>query len=169
MNKKVWTFTNKISLDKGEFISYIEKKVFRTIRQNNLLPNDKTFKVKSSNSLNNKVLKKIISKKFEIVDSKEPNTSDDNLTIISEEVFSNILNGIFNGPKPNDKLIYPLYYVSDKEIELYAKLNNLKGERRAVNIKIDSLFKKFTNKNPDLELNIIKALKQIQTSETNGK
>jgi len=167
MNKPVWTFTNQISLGKSEFIAYLEKKVFKTIRQHGLLPKDKIFKIEKSNSIQANVLKYIIGKKFSVVDSKEPNTSENNLTIIAEKIFENILKGNYIGPKPKDTLNYPLYFVSDKELGVYSKLQGIKGTKRKQNTKIDSLFKKFTHKNPDLELNIVKALRQVQEANNN--
>lgn len=154
----VWKFTNQKELNKSEFIDYIERKVFRTIRKYQMLPKDKTISLKKSNSLNTNVLKKIIETKFQTKTSTKPNLSSDNLSQVAEEIFENVLNGKFKGPKPDDK---PLYYLSDKEIELYAKLKKIKGITRKNNKEIQSLFEKFLKKNQDLELNVIKALSQI--------
>ncbi|MDH3353402.1 MAG: hypothetical protein OEL87_03065, partial [Nanoarchaeota archaeon] len=104
------------------------------------------------------VLKHIIETKFQTKTSTKPSLSSDNLSQVAEEIFENVLNGKFKGPTPNDK---PLYYLSDKEIELYAKLKNIKGTKRKTDKQIQSLFEKFLKKNQDLELNIIKALSQI--------
>jgi len=155
----VWTFTNKTELNKKEFLSYVERKVFRAIRKHNLLPKNKIFTMKKSNSLNKTVLKQILETKFQVKYSTKPNISDDNLSQIAEDTFKKILKGsLKNKPIANA----PLKYLSDKELELYAKLKNIKGVKRKQNKKIQTLFQKFLIKNQDLELNILKAQQQIQ-------
>ena len=154
----VWAFTNQRELNKSQFIDYVERKVFRTIRKYQMLPKDKVIQLKESKNLNTTVLKKILETKFQVKFTKAPNISSDNLSQIAEDTFQNILKGKFEGPQPEDK---PLYFLSDKEIELYAKLKSIKGEKRKQNKKIQTLFSKFLKKNQDLELNIIKALKQL--------
>ncbi|MFH1521592.1 MAG: hypothetical protein ABIF18_01405, partial [archaeon] len=104
------------------------------------------------------VLKKILETKFQVKISTAPNLSSDNLSQVAEDIFKNILKGKFIESEPSNK---PLYFVSDKEIELYAKLSNIKGVKRKQDKKIQDLFKKFLKKNQDLELNIIKAHSQL--------
>jgi hypothetical protein len=157
----VWTFTNQKALNKKEFIYYFEKKVFKTIRKFEMLPKDKIFKIKKGGDLNTTVLTKVLETKFEVKISDKPNTSSENLSTIAEDIFGNLLEGKFKGTKPKDKLIYPLYYHSDAEIKLYAELTELKGKKTQRNGKIQELFDKFRDKNPDLEINVVKALAQI--------
>ena len=159
MSKTVWTFTNKRELDKNQFIDYFERKVFRTIRKYEMLPADKIVKLKNDGSLNFNVLKFVIGKKFEVVESNKPNLLNDNLSEVAEVVFSNILDGNFVGPTSE---IRPLYFLSDKEVELYAKLCGVDGSARKKDERIQNLFEKFLVKNQDLELNIVKALGQVQ-------
>jgi hypothetical protein len=164
----VWTFTNKRELNKSEFLNYIERKVFRTIRKFNMLP--KTITIKKSNDLNTTVLKHIIEKKFPVkfMPSSEgtyrsgtkPNLSSDNLSELAEQIFKNTLKGNYTNPK--SQIPNPLQYISDKEVELYAKLSNIKGTKRKQDKKIQSLFQKFLKKNQDLELNIVKAAGQLK-------
>ena len=162
-NKKhVWKFTNQRELNKKEFIEYFERKVFKTIRKFNLLPKDKVFKIKKSNDLNTKVLTRILEKKFEVKISNNPDTSSENLSTIAEKIFENLLEGEFTGKKPKDKQIHPLYFHSDAEIELYAKLIGLSGGKPKRKKEVQELFNKFRGKNPDLEINVVKALGQIQ-------
>jgi hypothetical protein len=155
----VWIFTNKKELNKSQFIDYFERKVFRTIRKYSMLPKNKIMTLKKSRDLNTMVLKKVIEEKFKVNFSNKPNLSSENLSDIAEEVFQNILKGKFSGPKPNNK---PLYFLSDKEVELYAKLTNTKGTKKKRDERIQKLFNKFLKKNQDLELNIVKAVGQIQ-------
>ncbi len=156
--KAVWKFTNGRELNKSEFINYFERKVFRTIRKFQMLPEDKIFKLKKSKELNTLVLKQILSQKFQIKEMSKSNISADNLSQVAEDIFKNIMKGNFKKTR-NEKA--PLLYISDKEIELYCKLKEIKGESRKQNEEIQSLFKKFLNKNQDLEINILKAQNQL--------
>ena len=126
-----------------------------------MLPKNKIIILNKSKSLNTTILKNILQAKFQIKQSIKPNVSSDNLSQIAEDIFKNILKGKF---KEKLKTNAPLLYLSDKEIELYAKLKNIKGIKRQQDKKIQTLFGKFLKKNQDLELNIIKAHSQL-----NGK
>ena len=158
MSKTVWTFTNKKELDKSQFIDYFERKVFRTIRKNDLLPKDRIFTLKESKDLNTIILKRILEKKFEVKFSTKPNLSSENLSQEAEDIFKQILKGDF---KKHIKKNAPLAQLSDKEVELYAELTNIKGTKRKQDKKIQSLFDKFLKKNQDLELNVVKAIGQL--------
>jgi hypothetical protein len=158
MSKTVWTFTNKKELDKSQFIDYFERKVFRTIRKHDMLPSNRIITLKKSNDLNTIVLKNVIEKKFKVEFTNKPNLSTENLSQIAEDTFKNALKGNF---KKQIKKNAPLSQLSDKEIELYAKLTNIKGTKREQDKKIQSLFDKFLKKNQDLELNIVKAIGQL--------
>jgi hypothetical protein len=96
--KPVWTFTNQTQLNKKQFIDYIERKVFRTIRKYNLLPKNKIITIKQTNNLNTTVLKKILETKFQVKYSTKPNLSSDNLSQIAEDTFKKILKGNFQPP-----------------------------------------------------------------------
>jgi hypothetical protein len=159
--KIVWEFTNQRKLTKSEFINYFERKVFKTIRKYEMLPGNKLISLKRLNDLNTKILKKVLETKFHIKYSAKPNFSSENLSEAAEDTFENLLLGKFSGPKPLDKIKRPLYFHSDKEIELYSKLTNIKGTKRKQNKKVQGLFNKFLKKNKDLELNIVKALAQL--------
>lgn len=157
----VWEFTNQTKLCKRCFIDYLERKLFKTIRKYGMLPESREIKIKKSAGLNTRVLESILKGKFPVKFSSKPDFSSKNLSDISEEIFSNILKGKFTGEKPKNKLAYPLYFITDKEIELYAKLKNIDGKKTKRNIKIQELFKKFMEKNPDLEHNIVNAYLQL--------
>lgn len=159
----VWQFTNQRQLNKKQFINYVERKVFRTIRKYQMLPKNKIIILKKQNDLNTKVLKKIIEKKFPVKFATNPNTSSNNLSQTTEDIFKKILKGNFkNLHSPLSILHSPLLCVSDKEVALYAKLTNIKGTKRKQDKKIQSLFSKFLKKNQDLELNILKATSQLK-------
>jgi hypothetical protein len=157
--KTVWQFTNQRKLTKKEFLDYFERKIFRTIRKFDMLPKDKIIKLAKEDSLNYKVLKFVLEKKFKVVSGRD--FSSDNLSQIAEDIFLNVLKGKFASSKPDKGLKKPLYFLSDKEVELYAELCKIKAKKRKSNKKIQKLFEKFLSKNPDLEHNIVNSLAQL--------
>lgn len=161
MEKYVWQFTNQKKLNKKEFIDYFERKVFRTIRKYEMLPKDRIILMKKSSDLNLVVLKKILEGKFRFNFSDEPNLSSENLSEYAEKILKNVLEGKFIIPKPKDEIARPLYFLSDKEIELYAKIKNIYGEKRKCDKKIRELIDKFSEKNQDIEINVVKAMEKI--------
>jgi len=158
MSKPVWKFTNGLELNKSQFINYFERKIFRTIRKFQMLPEDKVFTLNKSEDLNTVILKQILETKFQVKYATKPNIDSDNLSQIAENTFQKITKGDFSYKTPNNA---PLIQLSDKEIEVYAKLKNIKGTKRKQDKKIQSLFEKFFKKNPDLELNVVNALGQL--------
>jgi len=156
--KTVWTFSNKKSLTKSEFLRYIQRKVFKTIRENGLLPEEKIFRLKKSDSINTLVLKNILDKKFKTKFSKNPNISTENLTQIAEIVMEKAIRGDFDFSKLPKS---PLSKVSDEEILLYARLLGICAKKRPKNKKIHGLLDRFKKKNPDIERNIIRAASQF--------
>lgn len=157
----VWEFTNQRKLNKKEFLNYVERKIFRTIRKYSMLPENRNIVLKKSEDLNTLVLKHILEQKFSVSLSARSQFSSKNLSDISEEIFKNLLNGNFEGPKNTKKEFFPLYDVSDKEIEVYASLVGLKGKKTKRDERIQELFERFMKKNPDLEHNIVNAMEQI--------
>ncbi len=154
LKKPVWKFTNQIQLCKSCFTNYFERKIFRTIRKHNLLP--KNIILKKSNDLNTKVLKSVLQKKFQVKTGK-PTLKSENLSDFAEEIFQNIIKGKFKFKIQKS----PLMDLSDKEIQLYAKIKKIKGNIKKRNPRIQKLFRKFMKKNPDLEHNIVNAYYQL--------
>jgi len=157
MSKTVWKFTNQRELSAKEFVDYFERKVFRTVRKYGMLPEDKVIFLKRSGDLNTVVLKEVLSKKFSVKFGKA-NMSSDNLSQVAEDVFGKIVDGDFDVKVREDA---PLLYLSDKEIELYARLKGLKGTTRKVDKDIQGLFGKFLGKNQDLNILIPITINQI--------
>jgi hypothetical protein len=157
----VWEFTNQKKLNKREFIDYFERKVFRTIRKYGMLPKSQIIPLKKSTNLNSVVLRHIIEKKFKIKQINKTRFSDDNMSDVAEEIFANILKGKYIGPKPKDKKLRPLYFLSDEETQLYAKLTNIKGKTKKRNTEVQKIFNTFKPKNPDIEHNVINSFMQI--------
>ncbi len=158
--KPIWEFTNQTRLCKNCFTDYFEMKVFKTIRKYQMLPENRIIKLEKNSTINTNILKYILEKKFKVRFSVKPNFSSKNLSQSAEKIFSNILKGKFKGPTPTNPP-KPLYFLSNKEIKLYASLKEIKGKLPKQDKKIQELFQKFLTKNPDLEHNIINAFKQL--------
>ncbi len=159
----VWKFTNQRELTKSQFLDYFEKKIFRTIRQYGMLKDKegRRIKLKRENSLNFKVLKQILEKKFEVnVVAKGFDVCSDNLSDVAESAFEKVLDGNFNlsKMKPENQ---PLYFLSDAEVILYSKLIGVKGKNNLRNTHVQKLFATFMKKNPDLEHNVVNAMRQL--------
>lgn len=183
MNKTVWKFTNQHELNKKEFIRYFEKKVFATIRKYGMLSKSRVVKLKKGCDLNTLVLRFVLERKFDVRfalgnPSCPPPTAPNklvksksrlgvfssvNLSEVSEMIFKNVLKGNFNkkGLRP-EELKAPLYFLSDAEVELYARLVGVKGSKRKKDKKIQELFSRFMKKNPDLERNVVKGWGQLK-------
>ncbi|MEM4182128.1 MAG: hypothetical protein QXX68_03215 [Candidatus Pacearchaeota archaeon] len=164
MDKKiVWRFTNGKELTEKEFCDYFERKIFKTIRKYQMIKDfyNKDIPIVEGKELNKKVLNYVLSKKFKTKISKKSIFSYKNLTEIAEKIFENILKGEFK-KMPTDLRKAPLQFLKDEEIELYASLKNIVGEKRKKNERIQKLFQRFKTKNPDLENNILKAFLQVK-------
>ena len=99
--KPVWKFTNGTELNEKEFLNYIERKVFKTIRRFEMLKNraDNEIFISASDDLNTKVLNYILATKFSLKFSAKPFFSSENLSDVSEENFLKILDGKFKRKK----------------------------------------------------------------------
>jgi hypothetical protein len=159
----VWKFTNGTELDEAKFLDYVERKVFKTIRRFQMLKNTGTHEISISGDkkLNTRVLNFILSKKFKTAPSKKPSFDSKNLSDLSEKIFSRVLRGKIDDVIQKEIVAFPLCFLSDREIELYAQLNSLDGIRKKRNKRIQELFSRFVAKNPDLEHNILNAQRQI--------
>ena len=162
----VWKFTNQRELTKSQFLDYFEKKIFRTIRQYNMLrdKSGRRIKLQKENSLNFIVLKNVLEKKFSVsVVASGSDVVSDNLSDVAESAFENVLDGNFDllRLKPKNQ---PLYFLSDAEVSLYAKLSGLSGtvKNKKRNDHVQKLFATFMKKNPDLEHNVVNAMRQLE-------
>ncbi len=149
--KTVWKFTNKRELTEHEFVDYFEKKVRGTIRKYQMPINSV-----ASDSLNARVINNIIKN----IPKRKGKISEENLDDISIAVLNEMINGKANLSKffPENQ---PLYFLSDKEVELYAKIKGINGKikkRVGEEEKINNFIKKIEVKNPDIRHNIIRAL-----------
>ncbi len=150
--KTVWKFTNKRELTAHEFVDYFERKVRGTIRKYNLPINPV-----SGNSLNAKVINSIIKN----LPKRKGKISEENLDDISLAVLNEMISGKAENLSKFLPVNQPLYFLSDKEVELYAKIKGIKGKikkSKEKEEKINNFIKKIEQKNPDIRHNIIKAL-----------
>jgi len=154
MVKYVWQFTNKRKLTGKEFVRYFESKVKKTIRKYGMPMN----KLKGP-SLKVRVINNI-TKELPV---KKGKLSFENLDDISIKVLYVMMYGKEKDLEKLKVRNQPLYFLSDAEISLYAKLNKIKGkihEREGKEKEINDFIKKIEGKNPDIRQNIIRGLKQ---------
>lgn len=154
--KPVWEFTNQTKLCKKCFSDYIERKVFRTIRKEDMLSGN-SVELKKEDNINYILLRSILQSKFNVVDGNKLNS--ENLSDFAEKDFLNIIKGDFSS---FDMGKSPLCFVSDAELEVYAKIVGLKGKKKLRDKRVQELFSRFMKKNPDLEINIVKAMGQLK-------
>ncbi len=128
--KSVITLQNGKKLNANQFISYFEKKVFYTIRKYNLLKNEKR-------RFNFNVQELLIKNK--IGNTRISHESLDDISLQVFEAFmikGNIKKKIKEllpiRHKNKQIIIRPFYFMTKKEIKIYAKLKNiaLKKEKR---------------------------------------
>jgi len=153
--KPVWEFTNKRKLTESEFVKYFEKKVKNTIRKYNMPINTlrgSSLKIKVVNN----ILKNIPIRKGNL---NEKSLDDISVSVLHEMMYGKSENLSKFLPKNQ-----PLYFLSEKEIILYAKIKNLKGSlagRTGKKKEINEFMKKIEKTNPDIRHNIINSLLRI--------
>jgi len=149
--KPVWKFTNQRNLCSRCFVEYFEKKVKSTIRKYKIPVN----KIKG-NSLKADVINNIIKG----LPERKGKVSLDNLDNISNSIFYTVM----HGDKKDLQILkiknQPLYFLSNKEILLYAKIKRIKGkiEENRKLIEINNFIQKIEEKNPDIRQNVVNAL-----------
>jgi len=157
--KNVWKFTNQRELTRKEFLRYFEKKVLRTVRQQGGLSKDYSI---LGNDLRSEIIKRIlrpiqVSKKNKII------LNNKNLDDFSIEILEQLMSSKFGIEK--SKNIQPLYFLTDKEILLYAKIKNIDGkiQRKLTKkqVSINHLIESFEKTNQDTRLAIISSLEKI--------
>jgi hypothetical protein len=159
--KIVWKFTNQRQLTACEFARYFEKKVKSTIRKYRMPINE--IKKQGKKTLKEKVINHIIKK----LPYRKGKLSDENINQISDKILYIMIYG--NSKKELKKLLpknQPLYFLSDKEISLYAKLKNIKGNVKKLSGKfrdIDNFIKIIEKRNQDIRQNIVQALIKAKT------
>jgi hypothetical protein len=147
--KPVWTFTNKQQLCKSCFARYFEHKVKSTIRKYEM-----PIQTTKKDSLNSKILSKILLGLRE----RKGKISDENLNSLSVSILHEVIYGDSKNLKKYLPKNQPLYFLSDKEIELYAKIKGINGKtvkEKGEREKINKFIQKIEEKNPDIRHNIV--------------
>jgi hypothetical protein len=148
--KAVWKFTNKEQLCKNCFVRYFEKKVKGAVRKYKM-----PIGVVKGNGLKEKVVGSILKG----LPHRKGKISPENLNNISNKVLYAVIYGKIDELKKMRPGNQPLYFLSDKEILLYAKIKGIKGklvENREMK-KIDAFIKKIEERNPDIRKNVVNA------------
>lgn len=148
----IWKFTNKQQLCEKCFAEYFERKVKSTIRKYNM-----PIQAVKGNSVKAKVINSILKN----LPERKGKISEENLDDISLA----ILNEVMHGKSENLKKFLPknqlLYFISYKEIEIYAKIKKIKGtikEATGKKKKLNDFIKRIEEKNPDIRHNVVLAL-----------
>jgi hypothetical protein len=134
----VYEFANKRKLCAKCFIRYFEKKILYTIRKFNLIKKSNIIYYQKNSSLKSAVLEnilKMIAEKGRIkLTNKKPFDKiavPSNTDSTAEEIINSVINKKLtqeNYPKAKN-IIKPLYLMTDKEIQLYAKIKKLKYKK----------------------------------------
>ncbi len=134
------------------FVKYFEKKVKNTIRKYNM----------PIHKIKNKSLKaKIINFIIQNLPERKGKLQEDSLDDISNKIIYVMMYDEKNKLKNLLPKNQPLYFLSDKEILLYARIKKIKGElkRKRRELKeIDNFIQTVEEKNPDIRHNIVNAL-----------
>ena len=129
MKNKVYTLSCNRDLTKKEFLQYFEKKFLYTFRKFKFEKD--CLKIKKSSGANTVVLVFLWKKlKRELEFAKNSNVDASSLDDFAEKILISFMNKNFNLKKVISKKITPFILLLDKEIELYAKLNNLKFSKK---------------------------------------
>ncbi|MFH1823166.1 MAG: hypothetical protein ABH817_00405 [archaeon] len=129
MKNKVYTLSCNRDLTKKEFLQYFEKKFLYTFRKFGFEKG--ILKIRKSSDVNTLVLVHLwmkLNRAFKFV--KTPNVDISSLDDFAEKILIGFMNKKFDLKKLFSKKITPFYLLLDKEIELYAKLNNLKFSKK---------------------------------------
>jgi len=153
--KPVWKFTNKQQLCKTCFAEYFESKVKKTIRKYNM-------PINSINNKKNNLKVKVINSIIKELPERKGKVSEESLDDISSYILYIVMYGNEKELKNLMPKNQPLYFLSDKEILLYAKIKKIKGkleENRDKKIaEINNFIERIEQKNPDIRQNIVNAM-----------
>ncbi len=177
--KPVYELTNKRKFCKKCFCAYIEKKVFHTIRKFRLIEQGGKICILHSGEIASAVLYYILRKfagerRQGIVKVTEKDMKSLKRVVVSssldEEAEGIIRNLMYKNAKSllnlgpiEGKRVKPLYFCSDREIMLYARLKKLIIGRQKENKKdkIRDFLDKMEKKHPELKNAIVNAFLEI--------
>jgi hypothetical protein len=149
--KTVWKFTNQRELTVPEFADYFQKKVKKTVGK---------YKMPTSPLGGGGLKVKVINSVLKNLPPRKGKLSDQSLDDVSISILNEMMYGKFEIEKfvPHNQ---PLYFLSDKEVELYAKIKKIKGgikQKTGKRKQINDFIKKIEEKNPDIRHNIINSV-----------
>ena len=153
--KPVWKFTNQTQLCASCFVKYFNKKVKGTIRKYKM-PIQKIKKKSLKANVINKIIMELPNRKGKLIEESLNDISNAILYIM-----------MYDNKDKLRKLLpcnQPLYFLSDKEILLYAKLKRIKGKISNEKAKIgklkqiDDFLVSLEKKNADIRLNVVNAM-----------
>ncbi len=153
----VWKFTNKRTLCRDCFVKYFEKKVRGTIRKYKM----PICSVRGTD-LRVKVINNILGK----LKNRKGKISEESLDDISNKILHIIMygDGRIEKMKPKNQ---PLYFLSNKEILLYAKIKKIRGKLKKNKDnkveKIDKFIQEIEKRNPDVRHDIVNALLEVKS------
>jgi tRNA(Ile)-lysidine synthase TilS/MesJ len=167
----VYEFTNKRKLCKRCFINYFQKKVLYTIRRFKMIKKGDKIFYKRNNDFKGIVLSEIlkfISGKIEITLINSKNKADkiaidSSLDSESENIIKILIKKNISDLKKflpvYRKVIKPLYLFLDEEILLYARLKNLKFQKKKEKKdKIKNFEDELEKKHPEVKRAIVNTL-----------
>ena len=155
-------------LDRRGFIKYFERKILYTLRKyrmldGNIVIKDKTWKTQVLKYFINKIPKRSESKNkvMALADS-----TDD----IAVKVFEVFMKGKYQElksltpkfKKGNKTFVRPFYFMLDKEIELYAKLKNIKMKKIKVDNDVRRWLDDYEQKHLELKNSIVSSLLRVE-------
>jgi hypothetical protein len=166
----VYEFTNKRKLCKNCFIKWFQKKILYNIRKYSMIEKGDIIYYKKGNNFRDVVLEeilKILSEKMKIkvINSKkflaDKVTFSNSIDLISCNILNFLIKKDISKSKNllpiSNKNIFLFYFLSDKEILLYAKLKKLKFNK-IYSEKKDIICSKIENlekKHPEVKRSIV--------------
>ena len=153
--KPIWKFTNQTQLCASCFVKYFNKKVKGTIRKYKM-PIQKIKKKSLKANVINKIIMELPNRKGKLI--------EESLNDISNTILYTLMNDDESSLRKLLPCNQPLYFLSDKEILLYAKLKRIKGKISNEKAKIgklkqiDDFLVSLEKKNADIRLNVVNAM-----------
>ena len=168
----VYEFTNKRKLCRRCFIDYFHKKVLYTIRKFRMISKRDRIFYKKSKNFKGVVLEemlKFVADKVEIKLNSGKNNKvaiDSSIDSEADSIVKNLINGNVSELKEflpvYKNTIKPLYLFLDEEILLYAKLRNLKFNKKTEKKdKIESFEDEFEKKHPEVKRAIVNSILEL--------
>jgi tRNA(Ile)-lysidine synthase TilS/MesJ len=171
----VYEFTNQRKLCRSCFIKYFQKKVLYTIRKFGMIRNGDIIGFADKKDFRSVVLKEILeiaekraNVKIVKLPSKKTNKITVPLTLDSEA--EDIVNAIIEKNLENqnvspveNKIIKPLYLFLDEEVLLYAKLRNLRfNKKKEKKNKLSEFIGGLEKKHPEIKRAIVNSYLKIK-------